>query len=165
MEISLEDKMRSMIFDWSEFESQTGCLIWRGKQDHNGYARIYYKGETTRVSRLSIMLFKGPIPDGMLALHTCDNTSCVNPNHLYVGTHHDNNMDCVKRGRHKRGNKAKPAQFHKGRTNAEKAKGCANGHLWTPENLYMAPKGTRQCRICNSNWLINKKKKLKELQR
>jgi len=49
--------------------------------------------------RLSWILFYGEIPDGMWVLHRCDNRKCVNPNHLYLGTHNDNMDDKVKRHR------------------------------------------------------------------
>jgi len=48
---------------------------------------------------MSVADYHGEIPKGMLALHHCDNTSCVNGDHLYIGTHKDNTRDMMRRGR------------------------------------------------------------------
>ena len=45
--------------------------------------------------------YNGEIPDGLVVRHTCDNTQCINPNHLLLGTHADNVRDKMERGRHK----------------------------------------------------------------
>ena len=79
-------------------EPNTGCWIWTGKLDTGGYGRISPLG---RSHRASFILFKGPIINGMHVLHSCDNTWCVNPDHLRLGSHHDNMRDKAIRGRAK----------------------------------------------------------------
>lgn len=75
------------------------CHEWRGQVKRDGYGRFCYEAKTIQAHRAAYLLFSGPIPDGLLVLHHCDNRKCVNPEHLYLGTHQDNAMDMVRRGR------------------------------------------------------------------
>lgn len=50
--------------------------------------------------RVSFQIYRGEIPSGLLVCHTCDCPLCVNPNHLFLGTSHDNMQDCISKGRH-----------------------------------------------------------------
>lgn len=78
-----------------------GCWEWLGRLERSGYARIRRHRSRKRVlvHRYSYELKHGPVPVGLLVLHTCDNRKCVNPKHLYVGTHQDNYDDMFRRGR------------------------------------------------------------------
>lgn len=75
------------------------CWTWIGALDGEGYGRIGYKRKVVRAHRLSVMLFKGPIPKGKLVMHACDNPKCVNPVHLSIGTDLENTRDCISKGR------------------------------------------------------------------
>lgn len=77
--------------------AKNGCWIWTGAVG-NGGPHMRFRGATWRASRISYELFKGPIPDGALVLHTCDNERCVNPDHLYAGNQMQNVKDYVERG-------------------------------------------------------------------
>lgn len=75
------------------------CWIFTGLLLDNGYGHIKIGGVDWAVHRLSYVLHNGAIDRGMCVLHKCDVRSCVNPKHLYLGTHKDNASDRVVRGR------------------------------------------------------------------
>lgn len=77
----------------------SGCILFTGHLDVEGYGRIMVNRVKYRAHRLSYELANGPIPDGYVVSHKCDNPSCINPSHLEVGTQADNIKDKVTRGR------------------------------------------------------------------
>ena len=85
------------------YEPNTGCHLWMAGCDMDGYGRFYYEGEDWKAHRFSWFLEHGPIPDGMQVLHICDVRSCVNDEHLFLGTHDDNMIDKVSKDRQARG--------------------------------------------------------------
>ena len=85
---------------------ESGCIRFTGHLDGEGYGRIMVARVKYMAHRLSYSLNKGPIPDGYVVRHKCDNPSCINPEHLEVGTQADNIADKVSRGRQARGSGA-----------------------------------------------------------
>lgn len=75
------------------------CWEWTANLNHKGYGQKSWFGRMTPSHRISWMLSNGNIPDGLWVLHKCDNRKCVNPDHLFLGTHQDNMDDMMIKGR------------------------------------------------------------------
>jgi len=85
---------------WAYVDKSGDCWIWTGYKTQTGYGKLCFNSnKVVTASRVSYELFYGPIQPGMLICHSCDNPSCVNPNHLWQGTHMENMMDMVEKGR------------------------------------------------------------------
>lgn len=85
-------------------EPNSGCWFWTDSLDSYGYGRLVVTQSPrhklfVQAHRLSWRLYNGVLPEDLDVLHTCDMRSCVNPEHLYIGTHQDNMDDMVQRGR------------------------------------------------------------------
>jgi len=80
-------------------DSITECWEWQGSKSKDGYGIIIVNNKPHRAHRVSYELFKENIPDDLFICHHCDNPSCVNPEHLFAGTHQDNMDDMVQKGR------------------------------------------------------------------
>jgi hypothetical protein len=75
------------------------CWQWVASKNHDGYGQFGLKGRSVRSHRIAYILANGLIPDGMFVCHRCDNPSCCNPAHLFIGTCADNNSDKLAKGR------------------------------------------------------------------
>ena len=86
---------------------ERGCMNWMGCDNGNGYGVISagedHKPRNMISSRFAWVAEFGPIPDGMLVCHHCDNRKCCNPAHLFLGKHKENNNDSKSKGRNQRG--------------------------------------------------------------
>lgn len=121
----------------SAMDPGTGCVLWLGYVDPCGYGRMGVGGKQRLTHRLAYELAHGPIPDGLCVCHKCDNPPCVNPLHLFLGTHTDNMRDRVTKGRH----------YNQKKTH------CPKGHPYSGGNLYTHKRRDgrtlRACRECN----------------
>jgi hypothetical protein len=82
--------------------TSSGCWLWIGHRDPNGYGRLNVNGQPLLAHRLSWQLHNGDMGDSYV-LHKCDNPQCVNPTHLFLGTQSENCDDMWSKGRAKPG--------------------------------------------------------------
>jgi hypothetical protein len=137
--MDLEDRF------WAKVEKGDGCWAWAGGKVHGGYGVITVGARGAghiRAHRFSYLLHKGPIPAGLMVLHTCDNPECTNPDHLMLG-------DAAENMRHVSDRKRNPLS---------RKTHCVNGHEFTPENTIIRG-GQRRCRACKNEYEREKRRK------
>lgn len=85
------------------------CWNWLGAKMLNGYGKFRVGDKNLLAHRYSFSINNKAIPNGLFVLHVCDNRTCVNPNHLFLGTSQDNADDMIRKGRHVG---QPPGEFH-----------------------------------------------------
>ena len=127
-----------------DIRGKDDCWPWTASKDKDGYGRFQYptdKGQVhIRAHRWTYDWFVGPLVDGMVIMHSCDQPGCVNPRHLSQATALENNDDKVQKDRHAKiwGTPlARLRQTH-----------CHRGHPFDETNTRVMPKGHRRCKAC-----------------
>jgi hypothetical protein len=142
--VSLEDRFWSRVHP----DPNTGCWLWGGSPISGGYGvlsrTINGKSRPIRATHVSLMLHGRPVPAGMEACHTCNFPPCVNPDHLFVGTHKENMEHCAASGRF-----VTAPGWHGPR---QRRLICLRGHRVEGDNVYfISGKYPRTgCRACRS---------------
>jgi hypothetical protein len=88
----MSDAIYSRFIDKVIIDSK-GCWLWTASKTNDGYGKFYPHGKVTLAHRFSYEYFIDVIPQGLCVCHVCDNPSCVNPTHLFLGSHQDNMTD------------------------------------------------------------------------
>jgi len=83
----------------SVVDPSTGCRLWTGAIDSQGYGQTSIKAKRYLAHKAAYECAIGPVPAGMCVLHRCDTPGCINPAHLFLGTRGDNNTDRARKGR------------------------------------------------------------------
>jgi hypothetical protein len=114
--------------------SDDECWPWTGSRNRKGYGTLRNNYRPLYATRVSWSLFhQREWPEGKIACHTCDNPSCVNPQHIWPGTNSENQLDKLRKGR----------AYNNGSH-------CPRGHAYAGQPVYPSDKkaGLRRCRSC-----------------
>lgn len=86
---------------WSKVQKADGdgCWVWIAAKNRLGYGLFGFERKSMLAHRVAFVLTYGPIPDGVLLRHRCDNPACVRPDHLLPGDNAANTQDAIERGR------------------------------------------------------------------
>ncbi len=92
----------------TKFESKTerspsGCWIWAQSLGTAGYGQVSYQGKLIGAHRAAWMIYRGSIPSGLFVCHKCDVKTCVNPDHLFLGSPLSNMQDMIAKKRDRSG--------------------------------------------------------------
>lgn len=115
--------------------SESGCWEWAGARTANGYGRLRPGGRHVYAHRFAYEGLVGPIPEGLSLDHLCRVRHCIRPGHTEATTHRTN----VRRG------------IGPTAVNARKTHCSRGGHPLFGDNLYVNPRGERNCRICKAD--------------
>jgi hypothetical protein len=95
----VEKRFITKIGDSTKEYNESRCKEWMGAKVRGGYGVFWDGNNYIYAHRFAYILRHGVIPDGLCVLHKCDNPSCVNENHLFLGTNQDNTKDMMDKGR------------------------------------------------------------------
>lgn len=136
------EEVKRRLEKWSVPEPMSGCILWTGDENPNGYGRMTIDKKGYIAHRVSYQLHIGNIGK-FFVCHKCDVRSCINPAHLFLGTALQNMQDKARKGR--------------ARNQYRDATKCIRGHEFTKENTFLWQNGEknkkikRVCKICEKS--------------
>lgn len=150
MQLLITDKLKERFF--KRVIKTDYCWDWVGNKNKYGYGIFLLSKKETglekslrmRAHRFSYLLHYGELDESLLGCHKCDNPSCVNPLHIFLGTHKDNSDDCTSKNRQR----------------FQKMQYCKNGHPRSSKTTIKNGNKTR-CIICQKNYMAKKEQNIK----
>jgi hypothetical protein len=146
-----------------------GCWEWSGSVTEKGYGQFGdgRRPNNVRAHRFSWELANGPIPDGRIVLHSCDNPPCVNPAHLRLGSDAENTADMIAKGRAAWQKNPSPPRIKLVKPQPLARTHCRRGHEYTPDSTGWNSRG-RHCRSCKratsrASWARLKPKRAEQI--
>jgi hypothetical protein len=137
---------------WAKVDKTGACWEWTAAKDSWGYGRFSIDGKLYGAHRVSWELAYGDLPDDMSVLHRCDNRKCVNPGHLFLGTHQENMLDMKLKKRSRSGESAHHAKL--GPASVEEIRSLAATGVLQRDLALKFGVSTRQIRriLSKENW-------------
>ena len=127
---TLQERLENKI----AFEPTSGCWLWLGATNNNGYGQIHVSGKTRLAHRKSYEIHVGEIPDGLTLDHLCRVSLCINPAHLEPVSMRENYLRGI--------GPIVNGDYYRAKTH------CPQKHPYSGDNLYINSKGWRFCRAC-----------------
>jgi len=87
---------------WDKVDVSGNCWEWQAYRDKDGYGIFTFEGKRQKAHRISYLFYYTRCPKNLYVCHTCDNPSCVNPLHLWLGTNQENTKDRNRKNRQAR---------------------------------------------------------------
>lgn len=141
---------------WLKVDKSKGsdkCWTWTGYIGSRGYGAIHWKGSpATRAHRIAFEITFGPIPEGQVVMHTCDNKLCVNPAHLKLGTQLANMRDAVLKGRFPTGEQAPAAKLTEEQVIEIRRRAASGASYWDLSRDYNVVYGTIGRIVRRESW-------------
>jgi hypothetical protein len=133
--------------------NESGCHLWGGAYEKKGYGIVGIGAKTRiRAHRFAYAIANGGLCSNLCVLHRCDTNSCVNPNHLFLGTRTDNVDDMVSKSRQAKGEKASQTKLTTSQVLDIKRRLALGERQYTLAALFKVHKNTIRSIVTGHSW-------------